>query len=75
MPIPAPQSTATDPQSAIPGDLLPCPFCGTAATARQYISGKASWWAVGCPSAECVIAPLSVDDLRTLAVRIWNTRA
>lgn len=63
------------PRTASPSaELRPCPFCGADATARKHLTGKSTWWAVGCPSAECVIAPQSVDDSRTIAVAVWNAR-
>lgn len=57
-------------------DLLPCPFCGTAAVLDFH---KGNRWAKGyqayCESKDCKLTPYSlVYPTADEAIEAWNTR-
>ena len=67
--------TASDTSPAVQSvtaELLPCPFCGVAATVEHPV---ASIWSVGCEAIDCDINPFAGGSNRSIAVRQWNRRA
>ncbi|HGO6081883.1 TPA: Lar family restriction alleviation protein [Burkholderia cenocepacia] len=58
-------------------DLLPCPFCGAAATTSERGKG-ASWHPIiACVNWCCSVSGTggTRDGMRASAVKLWNTRA
>lgn len=55
---------------------LPCPFCGTKdIEVVPWHGGPKTKRLVGCNNDYCHAAPSVTGRTRSVAVRLWNTRA
>ena len=55
-----------------PTDLLPCPFCGGAASLHNDTDSPC--WFVGCSNSACPIEPCHYADTEAEAIATWNRR-
>jgi len=55
-----------------PTDLLPCPFCGGAASLNNDTDSPC--WFVGCSNSACPIEPCHYADTEAEAIATWNRR-
>lgn len=56
--------------------LLPCPFCGEAASALQSVRVDTYGdWIAGCDNEQCNPQPETVSSTREAAIAAWNRRA
>lgn len=53
--------------------LLPCPFCGVKAKARES-SNWAGHWIIGCTSVRCSFQPEIQHHDKSYEIRQWNRR-
>ena len=53
--------------------LLPCPFCGEAATCEN-IGDRVDFWMAGCDNNACLTDVAAILPSRDEAIAAWNTR-